>query len=52
MPPKVKFTKEEIVKASLLLVRERGADALNARELAGRLQCSTQPFFSNFETME
>ena len=52
MPPKVKFTKEEIVKASLLLVRERGVDALNARELAGRLQCSTQPIFSNFETME
>ena len=52
MPPKVKVTKEDIVREALELVRERGADALNARELAGRLQCSTQPIFSNFESME
>ena len=52
MPPKVRITKEEIIKEALALVREKGADALNARELAGRLNCSTQPLFSNFATME
>ena len=52
MPPKIRITKEEIIQEALSLVRERGADALNARELAGRLKCSTQPIFSNFASME
>ena len=52
MPPKVKVTKEEIIQASLRLVRESGAQALNARAIATILNCSTQPLFSNFATME
>ena len=52
MPPKTKITKEEIISASLEIVRERGIDALNARELALNLKCSTQPVFSNFASME
>ena len=52
MPPKIRINKEDIVRESLALIRERGADALNARELAARLQCSTQPIFSNFATMD
>lgn len=52
MPPKVRITKEEIIQEALSLVRERGAEAINARELAGRLKCSTQPIFSNFASME
>ena len=50
MPPKVKITKEDIINAAVSLVRENGADALNARTVASLLGCSTQPVFSNFAT--
>ncbi len=52
MPPKVKITKKDIIDKALELVREGGADAINARGIAAALNCSTQPIFSNFESME
>lgn len=52
MPPKVKITKEDIINAAVEIVRKEGAEALNARTVASRLNCSTQPVFSNFATME
>lgn len=52
MPPKVKISRESIVDAATDVVRRCGADALNARAVADRLGCSTQPIFSNFATME
>ena len=52
MPPKVKITKEDIVNAAVSIVRNSGAQALNARTVAAALHCSTQPVFSNFATME
>ena len=52
MPPKVKITKEDIINTTLNLVRKSGTDAINARTIAATLNCSTQPIFSNFESME
>lgn len=52
MPPKQKLTKDEIVLAALELVRQKGADALNARELAKALGASTQPIFTHFASMK
>ena len=52
MPPKVRISKEDVINTAVATVREHGADALNARALAERLGCSTQPIFSNFETMD
>ena len=52
MPPKIKITKEDLVKTAVDLVRANGAQALNARAIAASLHCSTQPIFSNFATME
>ncbi len=52
MPPKVKILREDIVDAAVGIVREKGADALNARSVAATLHCSTQPVFSNFATMD
>lgn len=52
MPPKVRITKEEIIRTAVELVRERGESALNARNVAHALDCSTQPVFSNFATMD
>ena len=52
MPPKVKISKEKIIEAAISLIRNGGVEAVNARTLAAALGCSTQPIFSNFETME
>ena len=40
MPPRFKFTKEEIVQAALDITRENGMTALTARALAARLGLS------------
>ena len=52
MPPKVKITKEDIIKTATELVRQNGEEAINARALATALGCSTQPIFSNFASMD
>lgn len=52
MPPKVKITKEDIINIAVGIVREQGAEALNARTIATILGCSTQPVFSNFASMD
>lgn len=52
MPPKVKIIESDIVNAAVGIVRKSGAEALNARTVAAALNCSTQPVFSNFSTME
>lgn len=51
MPPKVKISKEQIIETAFELVRVNGEHALNARAIACALNCSTQPVFSNFESM-
>ena len=52
MPPRVKFTKEEIVEAALRVTREGGIDSLTARSLAFELGASTRPMFTYFETVD
>lgn len=52
MPPRIKITKENIIKTSLDIIRKEGEEALNARNIAKALNCSTQPIFFNFTTME
>lgn len=52
MPPKIKVTKDEIIAAALQIVRQQGYNGLNARSIAAALGCSTQPIFSNFDSME
>ena len=52
MPPKVKFQKEEIVRAALKVVREQGIDAVTAREVAKELGVSPRPIFTYYDTME
>ncbi len=50
MPPKIKITKEEIINCAVELVRK--GVPVNARTIAGSLNCSTQPIFSNFASMD
>ena len=52
MPPKVKFSREEIIAAALDIVREGGMTALTARSLAARLGSSAKPVFGLFENMQ
>lgn len=52
MPPKVRIAKEDIVTASVEMVREKGVDVLNARAIAAHMGCSTQPIFSNYASMD
>jgi len=52
MPPKVRICREDIVSTAVNIVRENGAEAINARTIAAVLHCSTQPIFSNFATMD
>ena len=52
MPPKVRFTREEIIRAALDITRESGPEALTARSLAARLDCSAKPIFGLFRSMD
>lgn len=52
MPPKAKISREDIIGKAYTIIKEEGIEQLNARYLANQLNCSTQPIFRNFKTME
>lgn len=52
MPPKAKYSREEIIAAALELTREKGIDAVVARELGKKLGTSSSPIFTAFHNME
>ncbi|MGN0642595.1 MAG: TetR/AcrR family transcriptional regulator [Huintestinicola sp.] len=52
MPPKPKFTKEEIVEAALKIASEKGIEALTSRELGAALGSSARPIFTVFSNMD
>lgn len=52
MPPKPKYTREEIIDAAFEMVRENGIESLVARELGKRMGTSSSPIFTAFKNME
>ena len=52
MPPKFKFTREQIVAAALEVTRKNGIRGLTARGLAAELGSSAKPIFGLFQNME
>ena len=52
MPKSIKIEKEKIVQTAFEMVKAQGEGVLNARSLAKALNCSTQPIFSNFSSMD
>lgn len=52
MPPKPLISRGDIIKAAVGLVRERGIENINARNLANALNCSTRPLFRIYRNME
>lgn len=52
MPPTPRISKDKILQASFDLIREKGVESLNARNIAHKLECSTQPIFSVYSSMD
>lgn len=52
MPGVKRIQKEDIINATLDIVREDGIDNIQARTIAKKLNCSTQPIFYQFANME
>ena len=52
MPPKNKFTKDEVIQAALALARAGGMQAVTARALGAALGTSAKPIFGLFAGME
>ncbi len=52
MPPKAKYTREEIVQIAFQMTREKGIEAVVARELGKKLGTSSSPIFTAFKNME
>lgn len=52
MPPKSKFTKEEITSAAFEIASKYGISAVTAREIGKHLNSSSRPIFTVFKSME
>ena len=52
MPPKNKFTREQVIAAAVALTRKGGIEAVTARGLAAELGTSAKPIFGLFDNME
>lgn len=52
MPPKPKYTKEQIIAAALGIVSKKGIHALTAKALGGALNTSATPIFTVFSSMQ
>ena len=52
MAPKKKYSRSSILNAAVEIVRENGAENLNARNVAAKLGCSTQPILYYFSSIE
>lgn len=52
MPPKAKFTRNEIIEKALDIVHTEGIDRLTSRELGAQLGSSARPIFTVFESMD
>ena len=52
MPPKQKFTREQIVSTALEITRKEGFSAVTARGLGEKLGTSSRPIFTAFKNMD
>ncbi len=52
MPAKKQITKDMILDAAMRLLKDRGYDAVNIKQLSKELGCSTQPVYLSFSGME
>ncbi len=52
MPPIPKITKDMIMDSSLVIIKKEGIENLNVRNIATKLNCSTQPIMYHYKNMD
>ena len=52
MPAAKKVTREDIINAAVEVLRDGGFSSINARSVARKLGCSTQPIYFSFRSMD
>ena len=52
MPAIKKVSREDIIDAAVEVLREGGFSAVNARSVAQKLGCSTQPIYFSFQNFD
>ena len=52
MPPKQKFSAEDVIEAAFQIVRQHGWQGLSARAIAKELDSSTRPVYDCFQSMK
>ena len=52
MPAVRKASREQIIDAAVAVLRDDGFSAVNARSVARKLGCSTQPIYFSFQSMD
>lgn len=52
MPPIQKITKNMIMDSSLEIIKKEGIENLNVRNIAAKLNCSTQPIMYHYKNMD
>lgn len=52
MPPKNKFTKEQIIETAFEIAKEEGIDSITIRKIADNLGSSIAPIYVNFKDVE
>ena len=52
MPAKKKVSRDVIIDAAVEVLRDGGFSAINARSVAQKIGCSTQPIYFSFKNME
>ena len=50
--PKVKFTREDILKATYDILKQEGIKNISARKIAHKFKGSTAPIYANFKTID
>ncbi len=52
MPPKQRFSQQEVIEAAFQVVRKKGWQGFSARTIANELNSSTRPIYDYFDSME
>ena len=52
MPPKIQFSRDEIIEAAFAIAKDEGFSGITARSVAKRLKSSVAPIYVNFQTIE
>jgi len=52
MPPKQRFSQQDVIVAAFQVVRRQGWKGFSARTIASELNASTRPIYDHFESME